>query len=1146
MQLLGMEVNQLGSADRTQVSPLMPGLNAICGRRGSGKSSLVAWLRGMLGTHQAYSNKLNQVETAAGRVDVKVADFDYQFERNERHGKTDSKRITRHTSSAWNGQHPHHAAPTHEALSTLQREAFDRLSAIPSDSQAVYRLWDVARELNLDQTAPSRLSEERASLVAREQELLGQLHLLDDLKSTREGLLARKRQLESELDRARRNSITRHYLPGNDEHHRLQDRLAALEKDIHKLRDEVAELDAEILKAREGYTSHALASADERTYRERLLSLDAQLARWRNTLSEIRANRERLEAAATDAHLEGQLGEQFSPINQATPRLSLRSLEAQLVEARRHFDALLAGVDRYRTEFDDARNELPQTLRLMQRELNEVCQQLSRHESLTTTRAMKDQILQLTRCESEMRLAIERLIAERGELLRAIATACHLSVDQVTVAYSDSCRCSDHPHLDSWLSAISTTSNDPARQLVGVGHPREVNPDRLAVLEAQRQHAMSNLELAERDHRDTDARLRRLGIAPLSTSPEDRLQSELLRELDLITDELHRLETRDRLRVELSDVRRKLQAMPADVEDMHSLRGRYARHLSALTGVHSASAHNSRYASHANRLEHSLPTSNLHLSAVERDAYLRNGNLTNGQASAKLDPTLVSPKMDEVALRLAIAEVLASKGHHVPMILDETLDGLTPPQRIAAVRYLASQANASRLQVLAMTDDKDLVDAVRAVRGHVVSIVVSRALQAAHEPVDYDVNRQLTAFANDFESSKWSEPEWTPPAIRTEKTKRWVLTERSDIDDVPSIQTPTAVRLRALGIERVADLLDADANWVAEQARLPGVHAELVRAWQNECRLLCAMPQLRPFDARVLAGAGVRDHHQLNEMEPSRLLERVENFLATDRGRQIMRSGNNYELSRLTAWLASAKRNAHHREDDAPTLGIDPERMRARRTPVHRTDAAHTATPTYHIIEREDTDAPAASAHDADRADRRRPRRERPQRAERDNRSQRKAPRDTNVNANGLRFYLELTSDVVDAPSIGNTMAGSLNNVGVYTVSDLLNANPENLAHNLGQPRVTSAIIRAWQEQARLVCRIPNLRGHDAQILVACGITSPEALCRIDPQTLLAQTTSFANSTQGQRVLRGSQAPDLAEIKEWISWAGQSRNLMAA
>ncbi len=116
------------------------------------------------------------------------------------------------------------------------------------------------------------------------------------------------------------------------------------------------------------------------------------------------------------------------------------------------------------------------------------------------------------------------------------------------------------------------------------------------------------------------------------------------------------------------------------------------------------------------------------------------------------------------------------------------------------------------------------------------------------------------------------------PVVRPEVKKRWILTERSEIQEVPSIGTVTAARLRTLGIHRVGDLLDADPEFLSQSARLSGVDAEVVRAWQNECRLLCAMPQLRPFDARIMAGAGVRDHRQLNEMEPARLLERVETF----------------------------------------------------------------------------------------------------------------------------------------------------------------------------------------------------------------------------------------------------------------------------
>lgn len=1132
MQLLSMEVNQLGSADRTQVGMLAVGLNAVCGRRGSGKSSLLQWLRGIILPSPADHRQAPRDAQASGRLSLRIGDCEYQFERSERAGRTASK-VLRQATNRWNGAHAKSDGNgSVEGPSKLQRQAFDRLASIASDSHSSLRLWDAARELQLDEITKPRYAEERATLVSREQELLHQLQPLEGLSSTREGLSARRRQIESDLDRLRRESVTRHYTPATDEHHRLSDRLTALDREAQKLRDEIGELDAALAHKCDAHThGPAVLAVHDRSYRERLLSLDAQLARWRNTLAEIRAHRERLEAAATDAQLSGQLGEQFTPINQATPRLALRSLEAQIVEARRHFDKLLEGVDRYRADnHDDARQELPQTLRLMQRELHEVCQQLSRHESLTSNRAMQDQILQLSRCENEMRLAIERLIVERGELLRSIATACQLSVDQVAVAYSDSCRCTEHPQLDAWLTAISAGPSERlAAHSIAESSVAPLHFDHLAQLEKRRAQAQARLDDSQRDYRETEARLRRLGVLPLHSESSDRAEAELLRDLDQANEELLRLESRDRLRVELTDVRRRLQNLPLEGEDAGSLRGRYQRHLAALTSRPYA------------RGSQSLADDTLRRDVSSREI-------------AEVD------RLEEIALRLAIVEVLAARRQPIPLTLDQTLDGLSGPQRLLAVRYLAGQADSLDLQIIALTDDEELVAAVKAVRGAVVPIVVSRAVEPVHVREEYDVNRQLLAYANDLETDKWNEPEWTPPTVaRSEAKRRFVLTMRSEIDQLPSLTGATAGRLRAVGIEHVADLLDAEPSGLADNARLSGVTIETIQAWQNEARLLCAMPQLRAFDARVLAGAGIRDHRQLTDMHPGRLLERVERFLATERGRQILRSGNNYELSRITAWMASAKRDQRHDADDeeaAPAFGVEPEAGgdRARRTPVqrtsHRHDEAHESAPTYHIVEREDASEAAVDEGDgASQPLRRRPkggRRDRTKRSAAANASNGHSARPRNSQASRWTFQLELSSPVIDAPSIGTSVAQSMSKVGVNNVEQLLSADADDLAHDLDQPRLTSAIIRAWQEQSRLVCRIPNLRGHDAQILVACGITTPEALLRVEPDSLLQQVNSFVNSSQGQRTLRNSPAPDLEEVKQWISWANHSRTLLAA
>ncbi|MGN6136405.1 MAG: DUF4332 domain-containing protein [Aureliella sp.] len=1137
MQLLSMEVNQSGTGDRYQIASLAPGLNAVCGRRGSGKTSLLRWLRGMIqpaacelspGWNPLASRFDDRPawEHATGRVGLRVGPLDYELERREHAGHAIGK-VLRRTTAAWNGSHRSGDSLSSDVLSPLQKEAFELLASIASDPQACDRLWEAARALNLDAPSRPQFADQRLQLTTREQELVARLEALEGMTSTREGLLARRRQLEADLDRARRESSGRHYAPATDEHHRLSDRLTAIGRDAQKLREEIAQLDAAL--------SHASASgslaidplvrtAQERSYRERLLALDAQLARWRNTLSEIRAHRERLEASATDAQLEGQLGEQFSPVNQATPRLALRALEAQIIEARRHFDALLEGVDRYRNDQDDARNELPQTLRLMQRELHEVCQQLSRHESLTVSRATKEQILQLSRCESEMRLAIERLIAERGELLRSIASACHMSADQVTVAFSDSCRCADHPPMDAWLAALS-----PAREsALGLGLNDQVaaasgllaSPlavDELTQLSARRSSLQLRLQDCERELRETEVRLHRLGGAPVPAALDQRVEAELLSEMDHVTDELQRLESRDRLRVELTDVRRRLRDLPRDVEDSRSLRGRYQLHLASLTG--SGDGRNGT----ASTDGQALP--------FDRERESRQGRLK------------------ELSLRLAIVELLAARGAPIPLVLDQTLDGLDGPQRLAAVRYLANHCHNQALQVIALTEDHALADAVKAARGNVIPIVVSHAIPPARSNAEIDVNRQLLAYANDFEADKWGQPDPVRPPVRNEHKRRFLLTERSPIEDVPSINAVSAARLRALGVDRVADLLDSQPHWIADNARLDGVNAEAVVAWQSEARLLCAMPQLRPFDARILAGAGIRDQRQLAEMHPSRLLERVERFLASDRGRQIMRSGSSYELARITAWIASAKRNStapHSDEGDepGPAFGVDPTGAAGgqRGDSFQRHHSAHGSAPTYHIVEREDAESESTSDRRLGSKASRRQRGERAPRAEGQRRAAHSQTSDT-ANEDAWQFHLELSSPVVDAPSIGTTMASQLEALGVVTVDDLLTADPDRLASELNLPRVSATTIRAWQEQAQLVCRIPNLRGHDAQVLVACGIAAPESLARLEPNKLLAQAIAFAKSAKGQRVLRGSQVPDLAEVTDWIQWAVHSRPL---
>jgi hypothetical protein len=149
--------------------------------------------------------------------------------------------------------------------------------------------------------------------------------------------------------------------------------------------------------------------------------------------------------------------------------------------------------------------------------------------------------------------------------------------------------------------------------------------------------------------------------------------------------------------------------------------------------------------------------------------------------------------------------------------------------------------------------------------------------------------------------------------------------------------------------------------------------------------------------------------------------------------------------------------------------------------------------------------------------------------------------------AGGARkFYLEASAPVADGPSIGNKTAERLRAAGVRTVADLLKASPEKTAARVSQKWITADLIRQWQDQARLVCTIPDLRGHDAQVLVGCGILSADALSRQRPQQLLETVEAFCATSAGERALRGGTQPDLAEVTDWIDAAASARELKVA
>lgn len=142
-----------------------------------------------------------------------------------------------------------------------------------------------------------------------------------------------------------------------------------------------------------------------------------------------------------------------------------------------------------------------------------------------------------------------------------------------------------------------------------------------------------------------------------------------------------------------------------------------------------------------------------------------------------------------------------------------------------------------------------------------------------------------------------------------------------------------------------------------------------------------------------------------------------------------------------------------------------------------------------------------------------------------------------------LKFYLDLDDDLEAAPSIGPKTAKKFEALGIKTVRDFLKQDASAIAGKLNAKHVTIAIIKDWQDQTRLAAAVPNLRGHDAQILVGCGLREPKEVATASVGDLDTFVQEFVATSEGQRALRGSEKPDAKEIADWIAWAKQARTL---
>ncbi|HEY6563984.1 MAG TPA: DUF4332 domain-containing protein, partial [Pirellulaceae bacterium] len=305
-----------------------------------------------------------------------------------------------------------------------------------------------------------------------------------------------------------------------------------------------------------------------------------------------------------------------------------------------------------------------------------------------------------------------------------------------------------------------------------------------------------------------------------------------------------------------------------------------------------------------------------------------------------------------------------------------------------------------------------------------------------------------------------------------------------------------------------------------------GVSSFQSRRWQQELTLCCSLPDLTPQDAHILVRSGILSVTDLAASDPRKLFREVQRTLSSTGASRTLFP--RYSRGRIEDFVRGARvqrrgiRSA--RKQQAPARG-----------PSQGIKSNGVAGKTLH---------PEPTTRRLGKSLRRRAiRGVVPQSLPTGSSTMHELPRSTDETR---RFHLNPTDTIVGAPAIGPRLAERLRSIGVSTIAQLFAADAATLAGRLALRDVRPETVLAWQAQAALVCRVPQLRGHDARILVATGIREPDQLARMSTEELWNVVLPFLGTRECQRILRGGPLPDVAEVGQWIEWARHARALHAA
>lgn len=1101
MQLTDVRIERFGSLKNVSIEKLSEKVTIFWGPNGAGKTTFVRFLRGlMFGFRQNTSWSHSEVEAESGSARIKTESGPRNLRRSWSDNSIELFAMTDECDR------PANSGQRNSLPAWITEDVFREIFTVgPDEADRFELLTRLCIESGADSSQnDAELRQSEAALIQTACDRdgngiqVGVVHRISELRR-------RQNELQSEILALRR--------PSGDLPPRIEQLIceidaatATLEQADTRLRD----IDTDVLRLEQlliELRRQNVLPLNRQAIENDILRVTTKLERWR----EIRAL---IGRECESSHL--------SPDWHAGPLESARTIRAivsRLEERIQMLTERLPGT----TDFESALNRDADVILQLRGEIAALCSYVGRHEEATVRHVESLQSVIASRTHADV-TEMERLLVSKIATLKAELSRAENVFSESAILRTDLV-CNFAGHKESFGPGIQGNS--------GYRTIAEVEA-RMELLRTER--ARLATECCATDEIRSSKRIL------LEQLRQETAATATLEQLDALRAQVAQLDSEIIL---LEEHRRQLDRTEDSLREViERLKSRSYSKILELASLYVQRLTEGECRSVSVRLPECILVQTAH--SIEP---LTLQQLSRGTC-------------DQVglALRLALIQVRSETHGQVPLILDDVFVTSDDARASAAVKLLTELAQKG-LQIIFFTCQKDVLELFDRFNAQVRTFDYRMDLPKL-APMLPPVIPQPILHAY-VEPAMEVRPIVTQKAVESETQAHgtnWLFYLEVDhgVEDLAGITLGELEALRATGILSIDDLLNRTVPQLQEATRLKGFQLSVDRlhALRGQAELTTRVPMLRRSDAALLYASGIHSAEELSRLRPETVFDRVSEFQRSESGSRYRRGGRLIDRQQAINWARFGQFTRSL--DDARH---NRSRFSERSTPRTASNVPHSVAPgaarITHDADRDQTDGSQTLSRrrrritgDSDVQERR------ARRLERRNRQTARLRTEPNEvecessevadQSGGLRFFLSRTSHIEKAPSIGPRTAQMLEAIGIRTVEELMSMTAERISEKLNHRRITSQVIQQWQHQSRMMCQIPELRGHDAQILVACGVTTPEDLSAKNPANLLSVVEPFSVTKEGERIIRNGRKPDLGEVTEWIQWAANARSFKAA